>query len=188
MSGPVIAGFGRGSKELGIPTANIPVDTSSPSSASSTPDQWLNSTPSGVYFGYASLKLPADHPDRNISSSSSSSKWEVYPMVMSIGYNPFYKNTVRSAEVHILRRFSADFYGSQMRLLITGYIREEKDYEGLDALIRDIEFDCEVARRSLEREGWRAEKVDAGGWLLQDEEDDGEGEGNGKGNIEGGKL
>lgn len=75
-------------------------------------------------------------------------------MVMSIGYNPFYKNTVRSAEVHVLHTFSQDFYDSHMRLLILGFIREEKDYKSLDALIEDINFDCEVAKKSLDRKNW----------------------------------
>lgn len=44
-----------------------------------------------------------------------------------------------------------------MNLLILGYIRPERNYDGLQALIDDIKFDCEVARRSLERERWRLE-------------------------------
>lgn len=75
-------------------------------------------------------------------------------MVMSIGYNPFYKNTVRSAEVHVLHGFTADFYGAPMRLLILGFIRQEKDYKSLDALIEDINFDCVVAKNSLARAAW----------------------------------
>lgn len=75
-------------------------------------------------------------------------------MVMSIGYNPFYKNTVRSAEVHILHRFASDFYGAHMRLLILGFVREEKDYASVKALVEDINTDCEVARKSLARECW----------------------------------
>ena len=86
-------------------------------------------------------------------------QWQIYPMVMSIGYNPFYKNTVRSAEVHVLHKFGADFYGVEMRLLVTGFIRNEKDYSGLEALIADIEFDCEVARHSLARKGWRVSEL-----------------------------
>lgn len=140
MEGKVISGFGRGSKELGIPTANLPVD------AAITP--WISSTASGVYFGYASLDLDGT-PGAHLS---------VYPMVMSIGYNPFYKNTVRSAEVHILHKFAGDFYGAHMRLLILGFIREEKDYKSLDALIEDINFDCEVTRTSLAREAWAPKK------------------------------
>ncbi|KAL2130303.1 hypothetical protein VTI74DRAFT_6653 [Chaetomium olivicolor] len=171
MSGTVISGFGRGSKELGIPTANLPVDDAL------TP--WISSVHSGVYFGWASLNLPPTHPDfiptpssttTSSASASASSQttdgvkggngFTVYPMVMSIGYNPFFKNTVRSAEVHVLRDFAADFYGVEMRLLITGFIREEKDYSGLEALIADINFDCEVAKRSLAREGWAPRGLD----------------------------
>lgn len=79
-------------------------------------------------------------------------------MVMSIGYNPFYKNTVRSAEVHILHKFGQDFYDAHMRLLIQGFIREEKDYKSLEALIDDINFDCEVGKRSVAREAWGWDK------------------------------
>ena len=192
MSGLVISGFGRGSKELGIPTANLPVDDAQ------TP--WIAAIPSGVYFGWAALGLPGGHPDalssrgavagatggdaEGVLSKRGGNGFAVYPMVMSIGYNPFYKNTVRSAEVHVLHKFGADFYGVEMRLLIAGFIREEKDYSGLEALIADIEFDCEVAKRSLAREGWAPSGVDVevdvpgegvkvlrgtleGGWLIR---------------------
>lgn len=86
-------------------------------------------------------------------------------MVMSIGYNPFYKNTVRSAEVHVLHKFAQDFYDAHMRLLIVGFIREEKDYKSLEALIEDINTDCEVAKTSLAREGWTHGKLEGGAWL-----------------------
>ncbi|KAM0331606.1 hypothetical protein ACHAQA_003285 [Verticillium albo-atrum] len=144
MEGKVISGFGRGSKELGIPTANLPVDSAL------TP--WIETFASGVYFGWASIALPAEHPSRPPSSSTPTPL--LYPMVMSIGYNPFYKNTVRSAEVHILHPFGADFYDAHMRLLLLGFIREEKDYKSLEALVEDINFDCDVARESLKRAAW----------------------------------
>ncbi|KAI1741734.1 hypothetical protein F4680DRAFT_58906 [Xylaria scruposa] len=154
MEGAVISGFGRGSKELGIPTANLPVD------AALTP--WIADARSGVYFGWASLALPAAHPDSTSTTttnhtpdaSNPATQFQIYPMVMSIGYNPFYKNSVRSAEVHVLRSFGADFYDAPMRLLILGFVRDEKDYSGLDALVEDIRIDCDVARQSLAREAW----------------------------------
>lgn len=150
--------------QLGIPTANLPVD------AALTP--WIADMPSGVYFGYASLALPGTHPDATSKDAAPSTSNEaallpasgtpppfrIFPMVMSIGYNPFYKNTVRSAEVHVLHEFTADFYDVPMRLLILGFIREEKDYKSLDALIDDINFDCEVAKNSLAREAWAPAK------------------------------
>jgi riboflavin kinase len=76
-------------------------------------------------------------------------------MVMSIGYNPFYKNTVRSAEVHVLYSFPEDFYGSEMAISILGYIRPEYDYVTVEGLIRDINEDIEVTKQSLDREKWR---------------------------------
>ncbi|KAH9208462.1 hypothetical protein DL95DRAFT_449842 [Leptodontidium sp. 2 PMI_412] len=183
MTGKVVSGFGRGSKELGIPTANIPVDT--------TP--WIETAESGVYFGWASLLLPPSHPALEHTSSTPSQPsttftsasttsiptlsppasalekgWRVYPMVMSIGFNPFYKNTVRSAEVHVMQRFEKDFYGCEMRLCILGFIRKELDYVSLEALVGDIRTDIEVAGRSLGREKWMG--VGEAAWLWGEEE------------------
>ncbi|KAF3480323.1 uncharacterized protein GIQ15_05670 [Arthroderma uncinatum] len=179
MSGPVIKGFGRGSKELGIPTANIPADT-----LSEYPDLQL-----GVYYGVAALDpaqfkhtrteddAPLDQPGKPDTT--------IFPCVLSIGYNPFYKNTVRSVEIHILPHLSMqsspspgpstpvvsaetpaqpehrphfhhfpDFYGTPLNLLILGYIRPEYDYVSREALIDDIRIDCDVARRSLKRSAY----------------------------------
>ncbi|EIW59404.1 riboflavin kinase [Trametes versicolor FP-101664 SS1] len=170
MEGKVINGFGRGSKALGIPTANLPVDESL------TP--WIADIKSGVYFGWASLRLPPSHPNHRTTSSDTSSPsgahsgFSIYPMVMSIGYNRFYKNTARSAEAHVLHEFGADFYGVEMRLLIVGFIREEKDYADAGALIEDIKLDCEVARRSLDREAWALRETGKGtldgSWLVRE--------------------
>jgi len=60
MGGKVVSGFGRGSKELGIPTANIPVEGVS----------WIETAESGVYFGWAGIQLPSSHPDLSSTSSS----------------------------------------------------------------------------------------------------------------------
>ncbi|KAJ9165652.1 Riboflavin kinase [Coniochaeta hoffmannii] len=165
MSGRVLSGFGRGSKDLGIPTANLPVD--GPEAAS-----WIADAKSGVYFGWAALQLP----DEGSTWEEGGKKWRVWPMVMSIGYNPFYKNTVRSAEVHVMRRIHFDFRGHEMRLMILGYIREEKDYPSMEALIEDIKIDRDVARRSLERPGWMPREVGPegtldGSWLVRPEEE-----------------
>lgn len=51
-----------------------------------------------------------------------------------------------------------------MNLLILGYIRPERNYDGLQALIDDINVDCEVARRSLERSKWVVEGDGTGEW------------------------
>ena len=86
-------------------------------------------------------------------------------MVMSIGWNPFYKNSVRSVEVHIMHDFLADFYDEHMKLLILGFVRPELDYVSKEALIEDIRTDIAVAGRSLEREGWKTYKEER--WLKE---------------------
>lgn len=141
VGGPVIKGFGRGSKELQIPTANIPVSGLSVGGC--------ENVESGVYYGYASLPLP------------STSEPTIFPMVMSIGWNPFYKNEVRSVEVHIIHEFKEDFYGVEMRLVVLGYIRPEYDYVSKEALIEDIKTDIKVGLASMERDAYKVFKEDA---------------------------
>jgi riboflavin kinase len=139
--------------QLGIPTANIP-----PAGLSAYPD-----LPTGVYYGLVGLQLPANHP-----SSATNTTKSIYEAVLSIGFNPFYKNTVRSIEIHILHSFAADFYGSPLNLLILGFIRPEYDYVSKESLIEDIKTDCDVARKSLERESYRRVGLEGEGkeWLL----------------------
>lgn len=75
IKGTVIKGFGRGSKELGIPTANL------------NPQQFpqiIEQIPPGVYFGWSRLKFQ----DGVLSS--------IYKMAMNIGWNPFFKNEKKS--------------------------------------------------------------------------------------------
>lgn len=147
----VTAGFGRGSSELGIPTANIPPGT-------------LANLDAGVYFGWAAVhrqdpKLESDTIStrgRNIefnfgSELQSSEDGIPFPMVMSIGWNPYYGNKEKSAEVHILHRFTENFYGCAIKVAVLGFIRPEQSYNSLDELIQDIRTDIEVAKRSIDR-------------------------------------
>ncbi|KAM0803562.1 hypothetical protein BDR22DRAFT_801328 [Usnea florida] len=127
LSGPIVKGFGRGSAELGIPTANIPL---AGLSVGGNED-----VESGVYYGWAGVDKEGG----------------VWAMVMSIGWNPYYKNEVRSVEVHIMHGFQHDFYGARMNLLICGFIRPEYDYVSKESLVEDINVDIEVAKRSLQR-------------------------------------
>jgi len=122
--GIVIKGFGRGSKDLGIPTANFS-------------DEVISTLPkeieTGIYYGLANVD-----------------EGPVYKMVMSIGWNPYYKNVKKSMETHILHTFPSDFYGSMLRTCILGRIRPEETYNSLDSLISAIKSDIAFADRELE--------------------------------------
>jgi hypothetical protein len=86
-------------------TANIPTD----------PYEAVleTSIPTGIYYGWAQLK------------------GEKYKMVMSIGWNPFYKNSKKTIEVHLLHHFPDDFYGEPLRILVLGYLRPEANFSSL---------------------------------------------------------
>ena len=95
LKGLVTKGFGRGSKELGIPTGMFGWEARRGNLLANhlTWDERIANLPecvaqeagekieSGIYYGWAS-----------VGSSS-----QVWPMVMSFGWNPFYKNERRSA-------------------------------------------------------------------------------------------
>ncbi|KAM6391958.1 riboflavin kinase-like [Rhynochetos jubatus] len=122
--GQVVKGLGRGSKELGIPTANFS-------------EQVVESFPSdistGIYYGWACV-----------------GNGDVHKMVLSIGWNPFYKNIKKSVETHVIHTFKEDFYGEILRIVVLGYIRSEKNFSSLEALISAIQEDIEEAKRQLD--------------------------------------
>ncbi|GKV08957.1 hypothetical protein SLEP1_g20526 [Rubroshorea leprosula] len=124
IGGPVIKGFGRGSKVLGIPTANLSMQGHS---------SLLSEHPSGVYFGWAGLSTRG-----------------VYKMVMSIGWNPYFNNAEKTIEPWLLHEFNEDFYGEELRLVIVGYIRPEANFSTLENLIAKIHDDRRIAEKSLD--------------------------------------
>mmetsp|Transcript_619 Transcript_619/g.1114 ORF Transcript_619/g.1114 Transcript_619/m.1114 type:complete len:183 (-) Transcript_619:1546-2094(-) len=132
LTGEVIHGFGRGSKLLGCPTANIP------------PEPYLKLLEvlsTGIYFGFCTVL------HNNLIDQS-----QVHLMVMSIGWNPFFDNKHKTIEAHILDFPDIDFYGAELRLCVVGYIRPELSFESLDELKAAIAQDIVVARECLARE------------------------------------
>lgn len=124
IGGPVVKGFGRGSKVLGIPTANLSTEGFS---------SLLSEQPSGVYFGWAGLH-----------------KHGIYKMVMSIGWNPYFNNPEKTIEPWLLHDFEEDFYDEELRLVVVGYIRPEANFPSLEALIAKIHEDKRIAESALE--------------------------------------
>lgn len=123
--GVVVKGFGRGSKDLGCPTANFTEDVV---------DNLPEELPTGVYYGFGQVD-----------------GGEVHKMVMSIGWNPFFNNTKKSMETHLLHKFDDDFYGKELRVAMLGYLRPEKNFASLDELIKAIDDDINQAKSELDR-------------------------------------
>ncbi|XP_016987137.1 putative riboflavin kinase [Drosophila rhopaloa] len=123
-SGEIVRGFGRGSKELGIPTANFPLEV-----VKSLPE----SLPTGAYYGWA-----------NVDNGP------VYKMVLSIGWNPYYSNKEKSVETHMLHNFNCDLYGQILKICIVGFLRSERSFDSLESLIAAIRADIEQAKALLD--------------------------------------
>mmetsp|Transcript_12713 Transcript_12713/g.38329 ORF Transcript_12713/g.38329 Transcript_12713/m.38329 type:complete len:383 (+) Transcript_12713:77-1225(+) len=135
IAGTVVRGFGRGSKELGIPTANLD---------RACLHGQLAQAVTGIYGGWAAFgPSPA-----------------VYPMVMSVGFNPFYGNEEKTCEPWLLHEFEDDFYGEELRLVVCLYIRPEADFTSLEALVARIHQDAAVTREALQHPALAAHRGD----------------------------
>jgi riboflavin kinase len=118
FAGTVTRGFNRGSTELGFPTANV------------DPKVAPSQLEPGVYAGLA--RVPSVHGD-----------W--VPAALSVGWNPYYRNVEKTVEVHLLREYPELFYGEELQVVVTDWIRGEADFDSLDALISAIHADCRKA-------------------------------------------
>jgi FAD synthase len=56
----------------------------------------------------------------------------------------------KTVEPHLLHKFDEDFYGATLKFLVNGYLRPEKNFESLEALVAAIQNDIEQAEAWLE--------------------------------------
>ena len=121
LEAEVVHGFKRGSKELGIPTANLSMADLGEEGAK---------LDTGIYYGTATVNE------------------KTYQAVVSVGWNPFYKNVEKTIEAHLLQEME-DFYGERIRVELVGYLRAEANFNGLEELISCINYDIKLAKERL---------------------------------------
>lgn len=127
VSGTVQKGFGRGSKDLGTPTANLP---------GKLLDGMLEADRDGVYLGFGRVPKYGD---------------KIVKMVANLGRNITYGDVKeRVLEAYLMSEFEEDFYGEEMRLCIIGYMRPELKFDSLDELMKHIRTDVDVAKAALD--------------------------------------
>lgn len=141
----VISGFGRGSRELGCPTANIA-------------DIDKLDIPTGIYCGLGQVIIrqqseiqeqPGQHESYVEVVEQLPYDSGVIGWVGSHGFNPHYGNKEKSLEVHLLNNFKFDFYGAEIRVLICKKMRDEEKYDSLDELKKAIENDIQMAKSQV---------------------------------------
>ncbi len=106
-------------RTIGFPTANIAVD------------ECMLIPKFGVYAAYAIYNGIR------------------YQSVLNIGIRPTFDATELRVEAHIINFPPQEIYGKQLTVEFIDYIREEKKFDGLDALMHQIEKDRNTAIEML---------------------------------------
>ncbi|MBU1248104.1 MAG: bifunctional riboflavin kinase/FAD synthetase [Proteobacteria bacterium] len=73
---------------------------------------------------------------------------QTVPGVANIGHNPTFGNKAVSVEAHLLD-FDLDIYDATIRIHFVQRIRDERKFDGLDALVARIKLDIGLARDIL---------------------------------------
>ncbi|KNG94678.1 bifunctional riboflavin kinase/FAD synthetase [Pseudaestuariivita atlantica] len=120
FEGPVIGGEQRG-RELGYPTANMSVDG-------------LHLPKLGVYA------VEVDVRDGPHAGS--------YTGAASLGVRPMFGENLPNLETYLFD-FSGDLYGATLSVALVEFLRPELKFDGLDALITQMDADCARAREIL---------------------------------------
>ncbi|MEO6605842.1 MAG: bifunctional riboflavin kinase/FAD synthetase [Aeromicrobium sp.] len=120
VSGVVARGEQRG-RELGFPTANVPVDES------------YAVPPDGVYAGWVVR-----------------AEGERLPAAISVGTNPTFDGVERRVESYVLDRTDLDLYDELIRVELVDRLRGMVKYEGVEPLIEQMNADVEQTRTRLE--------------------------------------
>ncbi len=122
LTSTVVAGFGRGSKDLGIPTANLCREHLKCKKMS------FDSLPTGIYWGFARIvpvsvsaagrlgevegegegggngevRVGEDTKEEASLNLTHEHSNEIYKAAISVGYNPTYGNTHKTIEPHLI--------------------------------------------------------------------------------------
>ena len=166
----IVRGYGRGSKDLGIPTANVSREGLSCSCGD------FDHLPTGIYWGFARIIIidgiessngRGDGSANDDSNSRNESELgQVFTAAISIGYNPTYNNSEKTVEPHLIapamhpKRHASltgetqfqDFYDKTIILSVVGYLRPELPFEGLEKLTAAIKKDIINSERLAEEE------------------------------------
>ena len=123
LTSTVVHGFKRG-RSIGFRTANL--DTEGMCSM-------LKILPTGVYMGWATVNR--EQP--------------AVPAVVSVSKNPTFNLDKLNVEAHLLKEFENEFYGEDINLVLTGFMRPDMKFNGLDELKESIAGDVQFAKDLL---------------------------------------
>jgi len=122
VEGLVVRGDQRG-RQLGYPTANVPTAAG-------------NAVPAdGVYAGWLRR---LDHPDA-----------QPLPAAISVGTNPTFDGIEHRVESYVLDRDDLELYDVPVEVSFARRLRGQVRFDSVDALVEQMDADCDAARRLL---------------------------------------
>ena len=133
FTGVVAHGDHRG-RELGFPTANLPV-----------PEE-LACPADGVYAGWVTRLDGLDAHGEPLAEGQGAERW---PAAISVGTNPTFDGVQRRVESYVLDRTDLELYGAPIGVDFVARIRGQVKFESLDALIKQMDADVAATRDLL---------------------------------------
>ncbi len=109
----------------------------------------------GKSLGFPTANLQPDNPAKVIPQKGVYAVWvrvnrNYYQGMMNIGRKPTFDGKKTSMEVHIID-FEEDIYGKDLQIQFVSRVRDEKTFEGADALIDQLKQDREDVLKILKK-------------------------------------
>lgn len=133
FAGIVRTGDRRG-RELGFPTANLPVPPE------------LACPLDGVYAGWVTRLDEADAHGRPLAPGAEPERW---PAAISVGTNPTFDGVDRRVESYVLGRTDLELYGAPIAVDFVARIRGQIRFTGVAGLIAQMDDDVARCRALL---------------------------------------
>lgn len=130
----LVAHGDRRGRELGFPTANLPVPAD------------LACPADGVYAGWLTRRDHRGPHGEELPAGQAAERW---PAAISVGSNPTFDGRERRVESYVLDRDDLELYDAPVTVEFIARIRGQVRFDGIDALIVQMRDDVEQTRRLL---------------------------------------
>jgi riboflavin kinase/FMN adenylyltransferase len=103
-----------------------------------------------IGFPTANIEVPRERavPVNGVYAAWAKLGDERHRTVVNIGTRPTFDNGLRTIEAHLLD-FDRDIYGQRLILDFVRHLRSEQRFEGIEALVTQINYDIEKAHQLL---------------------------------------
>lgn len=109
----------------------------------------------GSQLGFPTANIAVGHrliPPRGVYACRVEVEGDLYDAVANIGVRPTFNGTEERLEVHILDFPGKSLYGRRINVSFVSRLRDEKEFHGIELLVKQIHIDIQQARARLNNE------------------------------------